>query len=93
MFGLGKFFNRATGLERQYGPVTVCDFPLYCQVCRHGEFWQHRVQLHTPFATFFNVEFANRIADCAICANCGYMHWFMPTQLAPTPSDAAGDST
>ena len=85
MFGFGKLFHRATGLELEYGPVTVLGIPLYCQICRHGEFWQHRVQMHTPFATFFNVEFANRIADCAVCANCGYVHWFLPTQTAPVP--------
>jgi len=85
MFGLSKLFNRTTGLEREYGLVTVCGETLYCQICRNGEFWQHRVQLHTPFATFFNVEFVNRVADCAVCANCGYVHWFLLTQAAPVP--------
>ena len=87
MFGLDKLFNRTAGLEREYGPVTVCDRPLFCQVCRNDEFWRHRAQLHTPFATFFNVEFVNRVADCAVCANCGYVHWFLPTGNAPTQAD------
>ena len=91
MFGFGKIFNRTTGIERAFGPVTVCDNPLYCQICRNAEFWQHRVQMHTPFATFFNVEFVNRVADCAVCSNCGYVHWFLPTQMAPTPSQSTDD--
>lgn len=87
MFGLGKLFNKATGMEKEYGPVSIHGYPLYCQVCKCGEFWRHQVQMHTPMATFFNLDFANRIADCAVCANCGYVHWFLPTNMAPQPSE------
>jgi hypothetical protein len=38
----------------------------------------HDVQLHTPGASFWNVEFMNRTATCAICSKCGYIHWFLP---------------
>ena len=88
MFGLDKLLRTATGAERQYGPVTVHGYELRCLVCRHTEFWEHHVQLHTPAATLFNVEFANRVANCAVCANCGYVHFFLPTGLAPEASDA-----
>jgi hypothetical protein len=87
MFGLGKLFDKATGLEGEFGPVTVCGHQLSCQVCQHGEFWHQKAQLHSPMATFFNMEFAGRSADCAICENCGYIHWFMPLNLAPTPTE------
>ena len=83
MFGLGRFFRRSTGLERHYGPVTVHDRPLRCLVCRHDAFWEHHVQLHTPGATFYNLEFLNRVANCAVCASCGYVHFFVPTNAAP----------
>ncbi len=87
MFGLGKLFDKATGIERETGPITIHGFQLYCQVCRCSEFWQHNVQLHTPMATFFNLDFANRVANCAVCTHCGYVHWFLPTHMAPRKSE------
>ena len=79
-------------MERRYGPVTVHGLTLRCLVCRHEEFWEHHLQLHTPAATFFNVEFANRIANCAVCASCGYVHFFLPTDMAPEDASDANDS-
>lgn len=90
MIGIGKIFDEATGLEREYGPVEINGVQLVCQVCRDGEFWHQRAQLHSPMASFFNLEFANRTADCAICAKCGYVHWFMPIHLAPQRAEDAG---
>ena len=91
MFGIGKIFDKATGLEKEFGPVQINGMQLACQICRHGEFWHQSAQLHTGLATFFNVEFANRSADCAICARCGYVHWFMPLELAPVRSEDGDD--
>ncbi len=93
MFGLDGLLKPGLGTERQYGPVTVHGYPLRCQICRHEEFWEHQVQLHTPAATFFNVEFMNRIANCAVCANCGYVHIFLPTDLAPSPADESAEQS
>jgi hypothetical protein len=86
MFGLGRLFDRATGLQREFGPISIHGIQLYCQVCRHGIFWHQKAQLHTRWATFFDLEFANRTADCAVCAQCGYVHWFLPVHLAPQPA-------
>jgi hypothetical protein len=47
--------------------------------------------MHTPLATLFNFEFANRVADCAVCANCGYVHWFLPTNMAPKAMESPDD--
>ena len=91
MFGLDKILRTSTGMEKRYGPVTVHGLTLRCLVCRHEEFWEHHVQLHTPAATFFNVEFANRIANCAVCASCGYVHFFLSTDMAP--EDSSEDNT
>jgi len=86
-FGLDKLLGMA-GPDRQYGPVTVHDRPLRCQICLHDQFWEHRVQLHTPAATFLDVEFLNRVANCAVCASCGYVHIFLPTPaVADEPSE------
>lgn len=87
MFGLGSLLKKGAGVERQYGPVSVHGYPLRCQVCHHDQFWEHSVQLHTPTATFFNVEFMNRVANCAVCGHCGYVHFFLPTSMAPSPAD------
>jgi len=86
MFGISNPFKAPEG-EQKFGPVTVHGAPLRCVVCRHDEFWGHRVQLHTPVATLFNVEMFNRVADCAVCASCGYVHFFLPTS-APEEAEA-----
>ncbi len=91
MFGFGKFLRRSAGAERHYGPVFVHGTALRCVVCQHSEFWEHNVQLHTPAATFFNVELLNRIAHCAVCGSCGYVHFFLPTHMAPARTEPEGE--
>lgn len=59
-------------------PVEVAGKSLRCVVCQYDTFWHRRAQLHGGVATFFNMEWTSPTADCAICANCGYIHWFMP---------------
>lgn len=93
MFGLDKLIPTPIGHEHQHGPVTVHGHQLRCQVCRHSEFWEHHVQLHTPAATFFNVEFMNRIANCAVCASCGYVHFLLPTDVAPDEAKQSMESS
>ena len=89
MLGFGKLL----GTQKHYGPVIVHGQALRCLVCRHEEFWEHHVQLHTPTASFLNVEFMNRIANCAVCASCGYVHFFLPTQLAPEAAQENADAS
>lgn len=79
---LARTLRREAGIDRQYGPIDVQGVQLSCSVCRHQVFWTHQIQLHTPFMTFLNLEEFNRISDCAICARCGYIHWF----ITPDPS-------
>jgi predicted nucleic-acid-binding Zn-ribbon protein len=86
-------FDKLLGREKRYGPVTVHGQALRCVVCRHDEFWEHHVQMHTPVATFLNLEFANRIANCAVCASCGYVHFFLPTDLAPEAAEEGGNTS
>lgn len=33
-------------------------------------------QLNTAMASFFNLDWANPTAECRICGQCGYVHWF-----------------
>ena len=36
--------------------------------------------MHTPWMTFFDLEWLNKVATCAICDTCGYIHWFLPPE-------------
>jgi len=56
MFGIGKIFDKATGLEREFGPVQINGIQLLCQICRHDEFWHQSAQLHTGLATLFDAH-------------------------------------
>jgi hypothetical protein len=52
--------------------------PLRCLVCDYDLFWRREAQLNTALATFFNLNWTNRSAVCLVCAQCGYIHWFLP---------------
>jgi len=58
--------------------VTVVGKPLLCEICHHDRFWQRSAQLHTAVASFFDLEWVQPSATCMVCANCGYIHWFLP---------------
>lgn len=57
---------------------TIVGQPLTCLICGHDHFTTRRAQLNTAAATFFDLDWANKSADCFVCANCGYIHWFLP---------------
>jgi hypothetical protein len=33
--------------------------------------------LNTPGMTFLKLDWANATAQCRVCADCGYIHWFL----------------
>jgi hypothetical protein len=37
--------------------------------------------LNTAVASFFNFDWVDPTARCLICANCGYIHWFLPEKM------------
>jgi hypothetical protein len=51
--------------------------PFRCQACGHDTFYRQRAQLHSPLATLFGVEWTGNGCTCVICAECGYVHWFL----------------
>ena len=59
-------------------PVTIAGLTLHCEICKEQSFWRREAQLNTSVASFFGLEWANRSALCYVCANCGYIHWFLP---------------
>ena len=59
-------------------PVEVAGRALGCLVCGNRSFWHKRAQVHGAMSSFFDMEWATPSADCAVCSQCGYIHWFMP---------------
>jgi hypothetical protein len=59
-------------------PATVAGITLRCEICKHNRFWHRRAQLHTAVASFFDLEWVQPSADCYVCGQCGYIHWFLP---------------
>jgi predicted nucleic-acid-binding Zn-ribbon protein len=66
------------GKPKEFGPVTVQGRALRCNVCSNATFWEHQVQLATPLFNFLDLEEWNRVAHCAVCERCGYVHMFIP---------------
>jgi predicted nucleic-acid-binding Zn-ribbon protein len=50
---------------------------LECLVCGNRNFRQRLAQLNTAGATFLGLDWANQSAHCFVCAECGYIHWFL----------------
>jgi C4-type Zn-finger protein len=77
-------------MAREYAPVTVQGRALHCNVCSHDTFWEHRIQLSTPFFSFLD---ADDTAHCAVCERCGFVHMFIPGGTVradePAPGGAA----
>lgn len=59
--------------------VYIGSVRLACAVCKHTRFRHRKAQLQTALASFFNVEWTAPSADCYICTQCGFVHWFMPS--------------
>ena len=57
--------------------VRVAGRDLRCLVCDGTQFWCRRAQLNTALATFFKLDWTNESAHCLVCADCGYIHWFV----------------
>lgn len=81
------FFRRWFGGEKgvlgrkEVTTVEIHGHSLRCQVCGYREFWRHDVQLHTRAASFFNLDWMNATATCAVCDYRGYIHWFIPPPI------------
>jgi hypothetical protein len=87
------------GKPERFGPIEIQGRQLRCTVCSHGVFWEHEIQLATPLFNLLDLDAWNRVAQCAICERCGYVHMFIPpstfkeTEAAPdgaVPEGGAG---
>jgi hypothetical protein len=46
-------------------------------VCGGDRFHKREALLNTPGMTFLKLDWANSVAQCRVCADCGYIHWFL----------------
>ncbi|MCP4975842.1 MAG: hypothetical protein GY931_06740 [Maribacter sp.] len=66
--------------DKEPQQVIVKGTKLTCTVCNHDVFMPRKAQLNTKAATLMNIEWANKSAQCYICANCSHIEWFMEEQ-------------
>lgn len=59
-------------------PMNIAGVQLACEICKHDHFYRREAQLNTPGMSLFDLDWMNATATCAVCANCGYVHWFLP---------------
>jgi len=50
---------------------------LTCVVCGGNQFFKREALLNTPGMTFLKLDWANATAQCRVCGDCGYIHWFL----------------
>ncbi len=51
---------------------------LKCVICWNETFHYRKAKLVTGAAAFFDLIEMNKRANCFVCSNCGYIHWFLP---------------
>ena len=56
--------------------VRIAGHQLRCQVCDYTRFFRREARLTTG-AAFFGQDWANSKANCYVCEQCGYVHWFV----------------
>lgn len=64
---------------------------LACAQCGGLRFLQREIKMTTTGMTFFDMDWANKSADGAICLRCGFVHtfmgrglqWLQPEQVKP----------
>jgi hypothetical protein len=69
--------------------ISIAGRHLRCQVCEFTRFYRREARVTTG-ASFFGQDWANTQAECLVCEQCGYVHWFMRSRTAgPAMEDAA----
>jgi hypothetical protein len=66
--------------------ITIAGRHLCCQVCEFTRFYRREAELSTG-ASFFGQDWANPKADCYVCEQCGFVHWFVRTRSVATSSE------
>ena len=61
--------------------ISIAGRYLRCQVCDFTRFYRREARVTTG-ASFFGQDWANTQAECLVCEQCGYVHWFMRSRTA-----------
>lgn len=69
-------FNKA---ESKPEPVVVMGKPMQCVICQHEQFHHHKAKINATASPTSTRMFVETNADCAVCAQCRYVHWFLLT--------------
>ena len=69
--------------------VRIAGRQLRCQVCDYTRFFGREARLTTG-ASLFGQDWTNSRANCFVCEQCGYVHWFVKTRAVGA---AAEDTT
>jgi predicted nucleic-acid-binding Zn-ribbon protein len=76
-------------MQDQGTPVRVQGKYLRCVHCGATRFVRRQAQLHTPFMTFFNLDWLNKTAEIFVCTTCGRLEWFLDPIVSPGPAEDA----
>jgi len=69
--------------------VSVAGHQLRCQVCDFTRFFRREATLSTG-ASAFGQDWTNSKAECVVCEQCGFVHWFVRTAgVTPTAEDSS----
>jgi predicted nucleic-acid-binding Zn-ribbon protein len=66
--------------------ISIAGRHLRCQVCEFTRFYGREAELSTG-ASFFGQDWANPKADCYVCEQCGFVHWFVKTRSVTISSE------
>ncbi len=81
-------FEMTTAQGADAREITVAGRHLRCQVCDYTRFFRREARV-TAGASFFGQEWANIQAECFVCEQCGYVHWFMRSRPVSTDAEAS----
>lgn len=65
--------------KSEAAPVEILGQRMRFEICHHDQFFQREGKIQTTAMTFFELDWLNASANCVVCAQCGYVHWFLPT--------------
>ena len=61
--------------------IRIAGHQLRCQVCDYTRFYEREARLSTG-ASAFGQDWMNSKADCLVCEQCGFVHWFVRTHAS-----------
>ena len=63
--------------KKEAKQVSIKGKKLTCVVCKHDRFAHRKAQLNTAGMSLLDLDWLNKSANCYVCENCTYIHWFL----------------